>query len=563
MPETEPGRPQSYEDAATVFWDYYFFEDALRLLSQGRSNLHDDALYSYQVGAIYENKRDYARAVDEYAKGALAESANQESRARLLQLATRKSARDVVDAATDKALAARKYDLAAIQLRVDVLEAQARKSDLSSFLVSALDHSNSVETLEAIENMAKEKSLEAVRQHALERQAAVSTDPVRRLELRYALVGFYEQKKDMAAAQQNVEALYKENPRVLGVVRSTVDFYWRNKLQQRAIDVLSQAAKDSYPTLKAQFTYEETRKMTEAGQYEPARRLLLGLLSASPSNSEYLAATAETYARAGDNAGLRDFYQEKIKFFQKAKLSTDERKERIAALRRGLIPALTALKDYAGAVDQYIEIINAYPEDAGVTGEAAYYAQRYQRKDQLLGFYAKTVAASPKDSRWAVVLARIQSTQEDFDSAIGTYGKAIQVRPDRTDLLAARAAMEERLMRFDEAAADYASLYERAYHDAQWMEKVAEVRARQNKTEQAIQALKTALIDGRPEGPGKYFAAAERLESWGLMTPAREYAEKGVEAGRARPAGRFCESSWRAKLHAHHDSPSSAGNGMA
>jgi tetratricopeptide (TPR) repeat protein len=528
MPETEPGRAQSYEDAATVFWDYYFFEDALRLLNQGRTNLHDDALYSYQVGAIYENKRDYARVVDEYVKGALAESANQESRARLLQLATRKAARDVVDAATSRAVTERKYDLGAIQLRVEVLEAQGRKSDLSTFLLAALDHTNSVETLESIENMAREKSLESVRQHALERQAAVSTDPIRRLELRYSLVSFYEQKKDLAAAQQNVETLYKENPRVLGVVRSTVDFYWRNKLQQRAIDVLAQAAKDSYPALKARFTFEQARKMTDAGQYEPARKLLLGLLTASPSNAEYLAAAAETYARAGDNAGLRDFYQEKIKYFQKANLSSDERKERIAALRRGLIPALTSLKDYAGAVDQYIEIINAYPEDAGVAGEAAYYAQRHQRKDQLLGFYAKTVAASPKDSRWAVVLARIQASQEDFDAAIRTYGQAIKVRPDRTDLLTARAALEERLMRFDEAAADYATLYELAYHDTRWMEKVAEVRARQNKPDDAVKALKAALIDGRPEVPGKYFAVAERFEGWGMLAPAREYAEKGV-----------------------------------
>jgi tetratricopeptide (TPR) repeat protein len=528
MPETEPGRPQSYEDAATVFWDYYFFEDALRLLSLGRTKLHDDALYSYQMGAIYENQQDYARAVDEYVKGSLAANANAETRARLLQLATRKAASGFVDAATDRAVVARKYDFGAIQLRVDVLQAQGRKQDLSAFLLAALDHSNSVETLESIENLARDKSLESVRQHALERQAAISTDPIRRLELRYALVNFYEQKKDLTAAQQNVEVLYRENPRVLGVVRSTVDFYWRNNLRQRAIDVLAHAAADSYPALKAQFTYEEARKMTEAGLYEPARKLLAGLLAVSPSHSEYLAAAAEAYARAGDNAGLRDFYQDKIKFFQNATLSSDERKERIAALRRGLIPALTSLKDYAGAVDQYIEIINSYPEDADVTGEAAYYAQRYQSKDQLLGFYTKTIAASPKDSRWAVVLARIEASQEDFDAAIRSYGQAIKIRPDRTDLLTARATLEERLMRFDESAADYTSLYELAYHNVQWMEKVAEIRARQNKPEQAIQALKTALIDGRPEAPGKYFAAADRLESWGMLVPAREYAEKGI-----------------------------------
>jgi tetratricopeptide (TPR) repeat protein len=403
----------------------------LRLLKLGRTRLHDDTLYSYQLGAIYENKQDYVRAVDEYVKGALAENGNAEARARLLQLATRKSARDAVDAATDKAAIDRKYDLAAIQLRVDVLEAQQRKQDESVFLISALDHTDAIETLESIETMARDKSLEAVHQHALERQAAVSTDLTRRLELRYALVNFYEQKKDMAAAQQNVEALYKENPRIMGVVRSTVDFYWRNKLQQRAIDVLLQAAKGSYPALKTQFSFEAARKMTEIGQYEPARKLLLALLENDPYNGDDLAAVAETYARANDNAGLRDFYQEKIKLFQKAAISSDERKSRIATLRRGLIPALTALKDYAGGVDQYIEILNAYPEDAGLAGEAAHYAQRYQRKDQLLNFYVKTVATSPKDSRWAVVLARIQASNEDFDAAIRTYAQAIKIRPDR------------------------------------------------------------------------------------------------------------------------------------
>ncbi|HZD95098.1 MAG TPA: hypothetical protein VE133_12635, partial [Candidatus Sulfotelmatobacter sp.] len=527
MPETEPGRSASYEEAATVFWDYYFFEDALRLLNLGRSKLHDSTLYSYQVGAIYENQRDYPHAVDEYVKGSLAEAANPESRARLLQLATRKPARDVVDVATEKAVTARNYDLTAIQLRVEVLEAQ-RKQDLPAFLISVLDHTSSVETLEAIENMAREKSLEAVRQHALERQFAVSTDPVRRLELRYALVNFYEQKKDTASAQQNVEALYKENPRIMGVVRSTVDFYWRNKLQQRAIDVLTQAAKESYPALNAQFTFEAARKMTDLGQYAAARKLLTGLLEAAPYNGEYLAAAAETYARAVDNAGLRDFYQEKIALFRKSSLSSDERKARIATLRRGLIPSLTALKDYAGGVDQYIEIINAYAEDAGLVSEAANYAQHYQRKEQLLNFYVKTVAASPKDSRWAVVLARVQTSYEDFDGAIRTYAQAIKIRPDRTDLVIAKAAMEERLLRFDEAVVDYNSLYDLTYHDAQWMEKVAEVRARQNKQEQTVQALKTALIDGRPEAAGKYFIVAERLESWAMLTAAREYAEKGI-----------------------------------
>ena len=80
-----------------------------------------------------------------------------------------------------------------------------------------------------------------------------------------------------------------------------------------------------------------------------------------------------------------------------------------------------------------------------------------------------------------MVLARIQTNLEDYPAAIATYGKAIGVRPDRSDLFIGRADLENRLMRFDDAAADYERLYQLNYKDPQWMEKVAETRARQGK----------------------------------------------------------------------------------
>ena len=120
-------------------------------------------------------------------------------------------------------------------------------------------------------NLAQQKSLEDVRQRALEKQAALATDPVTRLQLRYSLVRLYETRKDFAAAQQNIEALYNENPKILGVVRSTVDFYWSVKLYPQAIAVLQQAAKDAYPELGKQFTFEAARKSTVSHQYQQAR----------------------------------------------------------------------------------------------------------------------------------------------------------------------------------------------------------------------------------------------------------------------------------------------------
>src|SRR5260370_8406465 len=157
MVETEPGSAASYEEAATVFWDYYFFDDALRLLNLGRSKVGDKTLYSYQVGAIYENQRDYPRAVDEYLNGTLGANKPDDSRSRLLQLASRKNTRDVVDAATDKAVTARNYDFDAIERRLAVLQAQTRKQALANFLSPVLEHSNSFNPLENIYAIATKK----------------------------------------------------------------------------------------------------------------------------------------------------------------------------------------------------------------------------------------------------------------------------------------------------------------------------------------------------------------------------------------------------------------------
>jgi tetratricopeptide (TPR) repeat protein len=528
IPQVAPGQPGGYLDAATIYWDYFDFDNALRLLSKGRDRLANSTLYAYEAGAIYENQRDYPHAIQEYVKGSLSGAANSSAELRLLQLARRPKLRDLVDQSTADLAKSPNPSMPAVYLRVKVLEAQNRKQEMADFLDSIANNTTSIEQAEDIENLAQQKSLEAVRQHALEKQAALTTDPVTRLQLRYELVRLYESRKDFSDAQKNVEALYHDNPKILGVVRSTVDFYWRMKMQPQAVAVLLQAAKDSYPALSTQFTYEAARKATEAKQFQQARDLLTGLLKNSPYNGEYLAAMADTYAQAGDDKGLEQFYLDKIALFRSAPLLADTRKAQIATLRRGLIPALTRMNNYSGAVDQYIELINNFPEDETLVTEAALYALRYQRQRQLVDFYAKTVAQSPRDYRWSMVLARTQTNLEDYPAAIETYAKSIAIRPDRTDLYIARAGLEERLMRFDEAAADYEHIYQLAFRDPQWMEKVASVRARQGKVKEVLAALQAALIEGRPENAGNYFEVARRLESWGMLDEARRFPEQGV-----------------------------------
>jgi tetratricopeptide (TPR) repeat protein len=528
IPRVSPSEAGGYLEAATIYWDYFDFDNAMRLLAEGRARLSDDSLYAYEAGAIYEGKRDYPRAVEEYVKGALAAGEQSPAESRLLALATRPKFRDLVDRETQKPAGASGAPLSAVVLRVRVLEAQNRQPEIVSLLDSVASGATTIEQAAEIENLAQQKSLEAVRQHALEKQASLASDPVTRLQLRYTLARLYESRKDFAAAERNVESLYHDNPNILGVVRSTAEFYWRMKRYPQAIAVLQQAAKDAYPELGKQFAFEAARKSAEARLFPQAREILAQLLKDSPYDSQYLAAVADSYAQSGDQQGLKQFYLEKITLFRSAALSADDRKARIAALRRGLIPALTRLDDYAGAIDQYIEIINVFPEDENVVTEAALYAVRHKRQRQLVDYYVKTIQQSPRDYRWSMVLARIETSLEDFPGAIETYAKAITIRPDRGDLRIARAGLAERMMRFDEAIGEYDRVYQLSYKDPKWMEKIAEIRARQGKTDDAVAALKTALIDGRPEKAENFFEVARRLESWGLLTEARGFAEQGV-----------------------------------
>jgi cellulose synthase operon protein C len=529
IPQVTPGESGGYLEAATIYWDYYDFDDALRLLNQGRARFLNPALYAYEAGAIYENKREYPHAIEEYVRGSLAGSSDSPAELRLLELARRPKLRDLVDQSTAKIVASSNSAMPAIYLRVKVLETQNRKPEMEALLDATAISAGSIEQAEDIENLAQQKSLEAVREHALERQAALTVDPVARLQLRYALIRLYEGRKDFQSAENNVEVLYRENPKILGVVRSTVDFYWRIKNYPQAISVLQRAAKDAYADLSVQFTYEAAQKSAEAKQYQQARDLLSQLLKGFPYNGDYLAAMADTYARAGDDEGLKEFYTEKIALFRNSSLPADARRAEIGTLRRGLIPALTRMKDYPGAVDQYIELINNFPEDDALVTEAALYALRFERRPQLVDFYAKTVAQSPRDYHWSVVLARIESSLENYTAAIETYAKAIAIRPDRVDLYTARAGLEERLMRFDDAVSDYEHIYQLAYKDPQWMEKVAAVRARQSKSNETVAALKTALLEGRPENPANYFEVARRLESWGMLAEAATFAEQAIK----------------------------------
>lgn len=524
----EPGKPGGYLEAATVFWDYYQFDDALRLIAEGRENLANPALYAYEAGAIYEGKRDFAHALAEYARNA---DPGSSARARLLRLARRPAHRDAVEKLTADGAAGPNPSLAAVSLREAVLEAQNRRDDMMRFLADAASRTSSLELIEHIRETAGRLALDDVQVQVIERQIAAAADPIERIRLELSLMRSHEGRKQPERARQVVEALYARNPTILGVVRAAVDFYWRNRLPKQAIETLLRAASTANASLKPQLTLEAAVKAAESGEYAQARQLLDGLLKTEPFRPEYLSAMADTYARQDDDKGLREFYTAQIRALPDARQRT--------VLRRGLIPVLARQKDHAGAIGQYIEILRVYPEDEDVTREAAYYSAQYSMKDRLLAYFKKAVADAPRDFRWSLALARIETAFEDYPAAIAAYAQTVAVRPDRVDLRIAQASLEERLLRFEDALRGYTKIYELTYKDPEWMRRIAELHARRGDVAAAVKALETAFHAESSQNPADFLEIARILDSWDLLEPARRFAERGVDLAGGRLLERY------------------------
>jgi Flp pilus assembly protein TadD len=530
LAQIEPAKPDGYLEAATVFWDYYRYDDALRLIEEGRKRLKQDSLFAYEAGAIRENQRSYDQAVREYARGAIAQPGSNAEQ-RLLLLARRPALRPRIEQLTQSLVSDRNPQPGPLQLRIALLRSENRRDDLEAFLLNTASRTTSLEVLTQIAAAARVDGFPKAQQASIEKQIALMTDPVEKMRLQLALARFEEGQGLAAQGAAVVDALYREHPAILGVVRAAVDYHWRGKDSKRAIDILEEASARSSAAYREPFLVEAARKAIDAGEYTRARAIVGNLQTiGQPDRPEYIALKAETYARQGDDRGLRTFYDTTIRNLSNDKtIPAQQRTGQIAAIRRSLIPVLTRVKDYSAAIDQYIEILNRFPDDDALVREAALYAQQNGVARKLHDFYAKTAADSPKEFHWPMILARVETQMEDYPSAVASYTRAAAIRPDRPELIRERLSLEERLLRFEDAATSAQKLYDLTYRNPSWMEKLAELRARQGRNADAMAALTKAWIDGRSDSAVNYLTAAQKLESWGMLPEALKFAEQAMK----------------------------------
>ena len=247
--------------------------------NEGRKKLGDENLYSYEAGAIYENQRDYARAIGEYVKGALAGASEFSRRLAAAGVGPQAKLRDQIDQKPPKLVTApNPADGCGVSAGESSGGAgpQAGVGNLSRLHRESAP--TSIEQAEEIETLAQQKSLEVVRQHALEKQAALTTDPVNRLQLRYQLIQPLRKPQGFHSAQTNVETpLPREskNPRRRALDRRFL--LADRKCNRRPSPFCCKPRRTHILISSKQFTFEAARKSTERASTTQARDLLAGL----------------------------------------------------------------------------------------------------------------------------------------------------------------------------------------------------------------------------------------------------------------------------------------------
>ncbi len=355
------------------------------------------------------------------------------------------------------------------------------------------------------------------------------------------LAAFHESHGDVKEAARELNTLSTQNPELLSIIRANVDFYWRQKDYRRSVSILTSAASRAQEPFASELRSEASRKAADSGDYSTARQLLDQLLADDPYNGDLLGQKAATFARANDNAGLLQFYTHELEAFGNSSLPKNEKDDRIAALRRGYIPALISTDQINEALDQYEQVLNQFPEDEDLAREATRFAQKHQLANRLTSYYAKATSDSPRDYRWPLLLARIQNALGRYPESLSNYAKAIYVRSDRTDLLQAKEDLETRLLQFKDAIQTSQKLYELSYHDNRYLADQAALYARLDQPSEALRLLRRAYIDVTPKEPSGYVSALRQLTLWHMFTQAdlvyrelRPLLDKGSEwAGEA------------------------------
>jgi tetratricopeptide (TPR) repeat protein len=528
LPATARGDKEIYLDAATVYWDYFQYDDALRTIKILREKFADDALYAFEAGAILEARHETARAIGEYVKALGAkddEDAQKEKAKKRLAFLAAKEANE--NSAANQNEIARTIEAE--------FQTQSRKAKDASFLTlgyaellgeieqpekaenvlnRAILQSRDTEFLEAARDFYASADIESGERVALKRLAAGSESPRRTIKYYLQLAESFEKTGEREAARAIVSQTVEKFPLNYGVLTEASDFYRRLGFENESIAVLQNALPKSRGEYRADIAQKLAKRLISLNRLDDAAGILSSLHAEDRSDASIFRELAGVYVRTGKPELMRRAFAETVAALKQARKEKFEIDDEIMELRTSMIEAFTRLKDYESAIEQHIEIINREPENEELTENAIRYVRRYGGAEKLLNYYLRLSAEAFKNYRWQVVLARIYEANDDAENAARNYRAAIVNQPEMIELYVALADVETKRNDYDEAVKNLDTVLELTNDEAVYVKKkikilkkagrFAEVEAERAKLP-AEPEKKSAAID--------QFAEAEKLRA--------------------------------------------------
>ncbi|MEK7831086.1 MAG: hypothetical protein AAB401_08375 [Acidobacteriota bacterium] len=512
------GDEATFLETATVYWDYFQYDDALRVLKTIRRQKQDDSLYAFQVAALFEAQHKSGEAMAEYVKGLHVHSPNyMQAKARLKTLYARKDgAQRLRQALMTRLAATREADQRdGIMLGYAYLLNDLERWDQAAPLLKQYAaRSNWPAFLEDAGGLFSEHEDAAGELAVLKRLAVTARTDRQKISYRLQLAqraANAGQKESAAASLSQLIAGYPTN---YGVLTEAADFYWRLGKREQAMRVLTQSAQRSKGRYRYVFARKLAARQIEHGQLAAAETTLKKLYDENPANLDVFRELSKVYVRLSKADELRQRYRETIRAVKDTETDHLAMRQTIAELRRQVIESFTGLRDYASAIEQHIEIINRNPDDESGVGAAIEYAKRYGGADTMIAYYAKTSEQAFKDYRWNLVLARLYDSKGDWTNAKAQLRQAINNQPEMIDL---HSELAEGAMRAKDYAAAIDALKlcaERTNDDPAYIRRLAEAFDKAGRTREAAAARAKLPVEKAAPTPktiGDQFAAAASL----------------------------------------------------
>ncbi len=449
------GEKEIYLDAATVFWDYFQYTEALETIKKTREKFADDSLYAFETGAIYEAGQREKQAVREYVKalGAKGEDERQKERSKKRLVYLMKKTPEIF-LSIEAAFAAEKRGGNSDYLSLgyaEFLQETKRETQAEKVLNQEISNSRDEEFINEARGFYQTANSSTGEQFALSRLAQISPGSRRKISYNLQLAESFEDAGKRDAAKKILSKLVKNFPTNYGVITETANFYRRLGFETESAQILQNALPKAKGIYRSAIARRLADRLMDLNRLDSAEKILNDLHTEDKADEEIFRQLVRVCIRTGNADLMRKAFAETVAEIKKTDNEQRKINDRVAGLRTEMIDAFTRLKDYKSAIDQHIEIINREPDDEQLTEDAIAYVRRYGGAETLLNYYLKLSEEAFKNYRWNVVLARIYAANSDTDKAVKNYETAVINQPEMPELYLAIAELETKRNNFDAA----------------------------------------------------------------------------------------------------------------